>query len=172
MSVRFVIDALDFVRKARKHRAKIWVTDLSRLQVFLYESKGEIEYQINGVIDRSGRPYLQIRIEGEIQLCCQRCLGCLPHTLSIQTSLLLVETENELTHADEDESVDVLLAAVDMDVQDLIEDEIILSLSISSRHREGECDIFDADQYKYKATEHVKPGNPNPFSALKKIKKT
>jgi len=170
MSARFVIDALDFVCKAREHHGKIPLADLSRLQDFLYENKGEVEYQLNGVIDQNNQPYLQLRVKGEIQLCCQRCLGCLSHGLNIQTSLLLVETEDELVRADEDESVDALLAVVDMDVQDLIEDEIILSMSISSRHREGECDIFGTDRYKQKATEHTNSGNQ--FAALKKLRKT
>lgn len=66
----------------------------------------------------------------------QRCLGELVHLLDLQTVMLLAE--NELFRLDETETVDGFLAVSDLDVLALIEDEIILSLPISPRHREGE----------------------------------
>ncbi|SEM87267.1 YceD family protein [Nitrosomonas marina] len=167
MSVRFVINALDFVRKAGERHGKIQLADLERIQDFLHENSGDVEYRINGIVGRDNKPYLQLQINGEMHLCCQRCLGSLVHQLEIQTSLLLVETEAELIQADEDETVDALLAIADMDVQDLIEEEIILSLAISSRHKEGECDVYDSKRYK--ATENS--DSESPFSALESLKK-
>ena len=69
----------------------------------------------------------------------QRCLGELVHLLDLQTVILLAENENKLFRLDETETVDGFLAVSDLDVLALIEDEIILSLPISPRHREGEC---------------------------------
>ena len=167
MSVRFVIDALDFVRKAGKRHGKIQLADLERVQDFLHENSGAVDYWINGAIGQDNKPYLFLQVKGEIYLCCQRCLGRLPYALEIQTSLPLVETEAELVRADEDESVDALLAVSDMDVQDLVEEEIILSLAISTRHREGECDIYNSKRYK--AAENT--DSESPFAALKALKK-
>jgi uncharacterized protein len=44
-----------------------------------------------------------------------------------------------LFHLDETKTVDGILAVSDLDDLALIENEIILSLPISPRHREGEC---------------------------------
>ncbi|SEQ96186.1 uncharacterized protein SAMN05421690_100486 [Nitrosomonas sp. Nm51] len=167
MSVRFVIDALDFVRKAGKRHGKILLSDLDRVQDFLHENSGEIDYWINGDIGQDNKPYLFLRIKGEMNLSCQRCLGSLTQPLAIERSLVLVETEAELIQADEGESVDAMLAVSDMDVQNLIEEEIILSLAISSRHKEGECDIYNPKRYK--TIENT--DSENPFAALKKLKK-
>lgn len=169
MSVRFVIDLLDFVRKAGRHHGKIPLSDLSRIQDFLYENKGEVFYWINGIIDQEDKHCLHIQVEGELCLCCQRCLGSLPHTLDIKTSLLVVENESELIQTDTDDSVDAILATVDMDVLKLVEDEIILSLSISSRHNEGECEIHKPEYYQ--PTE-ISSSKKNPFAVLKTLKKT
>ena len=65
--------------------------------------------------------------------------------LDIQRDLLLARDERELSRLDEDESADGVLAMPDMDVMALIEDEIILSLPISSRHGENECSIGTMD---------------------------
>ena len=69
----------------------------------------------------------------------QRCLGELVHLLDSQTVILLAENENELFRLDETETVDGFSAVSDLDVLALIGDEIILSLPISPRHREGGC---------------------------------
>ncbi len=168
MSVRFVIDPLDFVRKAETHHGRIPLAELERLQDFLYANQGEILYQISGILDQDNKPHLRIKVEGEIQLCCQRCLGSLLHNVDIDTFLLLVKTEDELILADEDDSVDALLATAELDVLDLIEEEIILSLSISARHSEGKCEAHRPEHGDLTEL----PDSKNPFAVLKALKKT
>ncbi len=166
MSMRLVIDSLDFVRNARTHHDKIALVELSRLQDFLYENIGMITYEVSGSHDERGKPNLNISVKGEMQLCCQRCLGELRHKLDLQSSILLAKDEAELDRADQDDSIDAILATSDLDVLGLIEDEIILSLSMSSRHPEGVCEINKIEGQN--KTENQK----NPFSALEVLKKT
>ena len=168
MSTRFVIDPLDFVRNASTHHAKIAVGELLRLQDYLYESIGTLSYQISGIYDARNKPNLHIKVEGEIVLCCQRCLDKLHHTLDLQTVVLLAKNEFELDKVDKDDAIDAILATSNLDVLDLIEDEIILSLSIASRHLDGECEILKPEE----AQENINENNDNPFYALKKLKKT
>lgn len=164
MSVRFVIDSLDFVRQARVHHGKISLAELARLQSYLFDSNGEVLYTVSGLSDEHGRPILQIFIQGKLNLCCQRCLGKLVHTLDLKSNLLLVNEEDELDQYDDDDTVDSILAATDMDVIMLIEDEIILSLSISSRHQENECTIKDN-------LTNGKVSSTHPFAKLAGLKK-
>lgn len=78
-----------------------------------------------------------VTIKETINLHYQHCLGELVHLLDLQTVILLAE--NELFRLYETKTVDGILAVSDLDDLALIEDEIILSLPISPRHREGEC---------------------------------
>lgn len=169
MSVRFVIDPLDFVRKTEVHHGRIPLTEFSRLQDFLHENHGEVVYQVSGFLDQDDKPRLRVKITGEAQLCCQRCLGGLAHSIDIDTSLLLAKTERELILADEDNSVDVILATAEINVVDLIEEEIILSLSISIRHSEGKCDVHQSKYYDPDPAEIANPKNP--FAVLSALKK-
>ncbi|TXI18262.1 MAG: DUF177 domain-containing protein [Nitrosomonas sp.] len=139
MSVRFVIDSLDFVRNAGVRRDKIPVFELTRLHDLLYDHAGEVTYQISGYLDDNSKPILCLEIAGMIHLCCQRCLDKLVQNIDLQTFLLLVENEAELDQNNEDDTMDAILAVPDLDVWGLIEEEIILSLSISSRHPDGMC---------------------------------
>jgi len=167
MSVRFVIDPLDFVRKTEVHHGRIPLAEFSRLQDFLHKNHGEIGYQISGILDQDDKPHLCMKVEGEIQLCCQRCLGSLTHRIDIDTSLLLARTESELILADADNSIDAILATAEINVLDLIEEEIILSLSISVRHSEGNCNVHQPEHND--PTEFSSPKNP--FAVLKALKK-
>jgi len=165
MSVRFVIDSIDFVRNGGMHHGKISPAEFSRLQSYLFDREGELIFAISGLFDENYKPILQILIQGEINLCCQRCLGKLAHTLDLQTNLLLANDEDELDQHNEDDAIDCILATSDMDVMMLIEDEIILSLSISSRHQENECSIENNLTVDKEPSAH-------PFAKLAGLKKT
>ncbi|MDP1558856.1 MAG: YceD family protein [Nitrosomonas sp.] len=168
MSVRFVIDSLDYVRNARVHHGRISPAEFTRLQSYLFDSYGELEYTVSGLLDEYSRPTICILIKGEINLCCQRCLGKLAHTLDLQTNLLLVKNEAELEQNDEDDTVDSILVSSEMDVPGLVEDEIILSFSISLCHQEGKCSTELSANHQVvdkKLREH-------PFAALAELKKT
>ncbi len=164
MSARIVIDALDFVRNTRTHHGKIKLDGFVRLQDYLSDSQGKLEYKVSGTLDKNGKPIIQVTIKGTINLHCQRCLDGLAHVLDIQTAILLVENESELSRLDGTESVDGILAASDTDVLALIEDEIILSLPISPRHREDECSASEL-------TSSYAIGKKHPFATLATLKK-
>jgi uncharacterized protein len=90
--------------------------------------------------------------------------------VNLQTFFLLVENEAELDQADEDDTIDAILATPDLDVLDLIEEEIILSLSISPRHANDECKL-----HQLKSNEDIliaKSQSTHPFAALADFKKT
>ena len=168
MSVRFVIDSLDFVRNESERRGKIHAAEFTRLQSYLYDDKGELTYNVNGLFDHNGKPILRLVITGDINLCCQRCLGKLGHSLDLQTDLLLARNENELQLYDENDEIDCILASIELDVMMLIEDEIILNLSISSCHQEDECSLKslnNGNQTNDKAL------IDHPFAALAALKK-
>lgn len=163
MTLPPVIDALDFARDAGARHGKIPISALERLQDYLTDNLGSLQYAIAGALDEEGRPVLRIKIHGVINLRCQRCLETLVHVLDINTSLLLARDEDELLRLDEDEAVDCVLARHDLSVLALIEDEVILSLPLSPRHTEEECAI--AGSRDDNAEERT------PFAALAALKK-
>ena len=141
MSVRIVIDSLNFVRDAGVRHGKIPLTELKRLHDLLFDQNGELAFQVTGQFDENDKPGLYLEIQGNMQLTCQRCLGKLLHFVDVRTFLLLATSEKEFNQVDDDDTSDAILAEPDLDIFDLIEDEIILSLPISVRHAEGECGI-------------------------------
>lgn len=163
MSARIVIDALDFVRNTRSLHGKIALEEFRRLKDYLADSQGELEYNINGALDKNSRSILKVIIKGKINLFCQRCLEKLDHELNLEPTLYLAKNEKELSHIDHTELIEGILAVSDIDVIELIEDEIILSLPISPRHREYDC-------LASKLTSNHFTAKKKPFAILAKLK--
>jgi uncharacterized metal-binding protein YceD (DUF177 family) len=70
---------------------------------------------IVGMTDASGRPALEVRLDGEVPLECQRCcLRTFTWPVAQATVLLLARDERELARLDADDAHEVILAAAPM----------------------------------------------------------
>jgi uncharacterized protein len=144
MSNEKVIDSISFAKKSESLQGKIPVDSLGRLRSSLAESDGEIEFLLKGKLDSSRRPSLVLSVRGSVMVRCQRCLTAFEHELNIDSQLVLVTSEAQLPElGEEDPDVDVVVAAEKMNVLDLVEDEIILSLPLALRH-DFECVAVEA----------------------------
>ncbi|MBL78614.1 MAG: hypothetical protein CMH70_00890 [Nitrosomonadaceae bacterium] len=163
MSARIVIDAHDFVRFSRSLHGNITLDKCTRLKDYLANNRGDLKYEINGILNKNDQSILQVIVKGEINLLCQRCLSEFAYALNLKSDLLLVNNEEELSYLDEDESIEGILATSDMDIIELIEEEIILSLPISPRHKEDICPEKELiNSYKLEKKQ--------PFAKLSKLK--
>jgi len=169
MFARPFIDSLDFARNGRQMSGKVPVAELPRLLDALENTRGVLEYAVSGGTDRQGNPILEVSISGNCQLRCQRCLGALEHTLWIDTRLRLCDQANldalDDSPADgEDDEVDSILADARLDVLELLEEEILLSLPIAPRHEPGACQAANGGGAHQE--------EQNPFAVLAKLKRS
>ena len=135
MSNEKVIDSISFAKKSESLQGKIPVSSFERVTDSLAESTGEIKFSLVGKLDSRRRPSLFLSVQGTVMLICQRCLTAFEHELNVVRQLVLVTSESQLPELDaEDPDVDVVVATEKMNVLDLIEDEIILSLPLAPRH--------------------------------------
>ena len=164
MPARPLIDSLDFARNGREISDAVPVSQLPRLQDVLENSEGDLNYTVRGGKDRQGILCLDVGISGSFRLRCQRCLGGLQHAVAIASRLLL-RSQDELDALDEsgiEEEHESILARSELDVLDMLEEEILLSLPISPRHAEGECNMA--------AGKNAGSEENNPFAILAKLK--
>jgi DUF177 domain-containing protein len=100
----------------------------------------EVSWRITGAVDGSGRPALEIRLDGSVPLTCQRCLQQFAWVVAQRTTLLLARSERELAVLDDGDDVhEVLLAAAPQEISTLIEDEMVLALPFAPRCEQPEC---------------------------------
>jgi len=135
MSHQPVIDGLDFAKTGARRQGEWPLEDFPRLHDLLHASSGSLRYELRGVPEEQGRPALRLRLEGVLQLVCQRCLGALEFPFRIETALLLAATQSEIdAEPIEAEGPERIVAGREMPVHDLIEDELLLAMPIAPRH--------------------------------------
>lgn len=136
--VRFpLIDGFQFARAGQELRGRCPVAAFARLQDVLISNAGEVDYEILGTKDDMGRPALQVRVSGELQLTCQRCLKALPYVLAVDATLVLARSEAEIeAQPVEPEGSDRILGSREMEVGTLLEDEALLAVPFAPRHEQ------------------------------------
>ncbi len=160
MSAPPFIDSLDFAQNSLQLQGELLVADLSRLSDLLSHSQGELAYSLQGSVDSLGVPLLTFTLTGSCSLRCQRCLESMDYPIALESGVYL-RTEAELEALeDDDEDFDSILAESRLDIHNLLEEELLLSLPISPRH-----DTCQAAE-RYTAQTDVK----HPFAALAKLK--
>jgi uncharacterized protein len=135
MSHQPVIDGLEFARTGGRLQGEWPLADFPRLRDVLQGNAGSLRYELRGVPQEQGRPALKLRLEGTLQLTCQRCLGALEFPFRIETALLLAATQSEIdAEPVAAEGPERIVTGREMPVHDLIEDELLLAIPIALRH--------------------------------------
>ena len=168
MFARPFIDSLDFAGNGRQISGEVAVAEMPRLLDALEDTQGTLEYSVRGGADKQGTPLLEVSITGNCRLRCQRCLGAVEHVIRIDTRLLLrdqagLDALDDGLAGDEEEEFDSILADAHLDVLNLLEEEVLLSLPIAPRHELGVCQAADG------GNQHEE--EKNPFAVLAKLKR-
>lgn len=85
---------------------------------------------------RGGPPQVWLHVEASagLALVCQRCLAPVRYEVDAQRSFLFVPNEDAAAALDADCEDDVLALTRALDLQELVEDELLLSLPLVPRH--------------------------------------
>jgi len=166
MFARPFINSLDFARNGSEMSGEVSINKMVRLLDIMVNQQGSFTYAIRGRQDEQGNSLLGLKIAGRCSLRCQRCLSAMDYAIRVETRLWLREQvsldalDNDVASAEED--FDSILADEQLDVLNLLEDEILLSLPIAPKHEQGACQVTDGE-YSQKDKE-------NPFAILAKLK--
>lgn len=146
--------------------------DLDRVHDSLGDEEGEIppsnvHYRLQGEVDTLGRSVLNIALEGEVPLQCQRCMRLFFWAVHQRTAALLAHDDKELAYLDDNDEREVLLAAVPLDPLEIIEDELVLCLPYVPRCERPDC----VAQGPVRLADGSLPERASPFGALGALKR-
>ena len=111
--------------------------------------------------------WLQLQAHARIARECQRCLQPVLLTLDVDRAFCFAPTEAEAAALDAESEDDVLVLSRQFNVQELIEDELLLSLPIVPMHEQCPAPLVAASPGQ--AGEDVAPAHP--FAALAALKR-
>ncbi len=137
--------------------------DLERLQDEVADERGELRYQVSASLDPQRRKVVSCIIEGFVFLICQNSLDAFRHEISIHDRLVLVDDESRLPSVEEEsDTEDYVVADGVLDIRDLVEDAVLLSLPMVPR-KPGVEGVVKAGA--------PAQGKESPFSKLASLKK-
>ena len=158
-----LIEPVKFARDEASVGETLASAELPRLCDQLYDNEGTVAYRVSGFVTPRGEVALRLEVKGEVGLRCQRCLGRLPFALDISREIVLTQGLDEFEQPqDEDDAVDTIPLVSPLDLRELVEEEVLLSVPMAPRHRQGGCKADTAEQDDQ--------GSESPFAALAKLK--
>jgi len=155
-------DALGLAAHGQEIAGKVDAATLARVADRLAPGPAPIQWRIVGMTDASGRPALEVQLDGEVQLECQRCLRAFTWPVAQATVLLLARDERELARLDADDAHEVILAASPLVAMMLVEDELLLTLPFAPHCDRPDCATGDASHESLEAR--------SPFGELAALK--
>ena len=160
-----ILDAWRMVAARREFKGSVALASLPRLRDALTDAEGDVSFVLGFDSDAMQVPYLELRIEAELPLQCQRSLQRFLFPVLIEQRLGLIRDEED--EAALPEGYEPLLVAADGVLRplDLVEDELILALPLIPVKPGSEAVERD---WPVSAEEEVRA---NPFAGLAALKK-
>lgn len=161
-----LIDPIAFAREARSWSAQLVLGELdARVSAHADLADGGsdavVQADIRGGIDALQRPFVDITLQAQLALVCQRCLGKVDYPIAEQARVVFFADEaalDEAMHADPD--ADGMLVEGELDLLSLVEDQLLMAWPLSPVH----------DVCEHAAAAAVRQDKPNPFAALAGLK--
>jgi uncharacterized protein len=172
MSTEPLPSALD-VRKAAARGVSISGTlkpaDLPRFKALLADEAGYIRAFLSFSRDEENRSLARVRVEADVAVSCQRCLGPMPLRVEGDNTLAAVWNDDQAKHLPR--HLDPLILSEEAcNLWELVEDELMLAMPPFSYHETEHCK--ETMSAYTGPVDEVEQGamRPNPFDVLAQLK--
>lgn len=167
-----------FARDGVRLQGQRSLTHFERLSDLAWSGEGqtapvpEVSWSLTGEMTpvAGGEPEIWLHLSAEVSLPmqCQRCMGPVLVEVFSEPSFRFVADEATAEAQDDESEEDLLVLTPELDVWELIEDELIMSVPIVPKHEicPATVTLSVADE----AFEEALAAKPNPFAALAQLK--
>ncbi len=159
------IDPIRLAEEGIRLSGSLELSKMTRLAPSLVEPLGQVEVELE--FDRDGSlKLLHGRVHGVLRLQCQRCMEELELPLDEELNLGLILAEGEADRLPAGYEP-LLVTSQEIELAEIVEDELLLSLPLFPMHEEGQCQPARPPE-----PEEAPPAEekPNPFGVLAKLK--
>jgi uncharacterized protein len=134
------VDPFRFAENAIQLQGTLLLKEMRRLVPSLYEDKGEVKVDLRFGVDAQGVRFLRGELAACLVLKCQRCLESFDYNIAGRFMLGMIHTEEEA--ASLPQQYDPLVVEENtLILQEVIEDELIVSIPIVPMHAIEECKV-------------------------------
>ena len=175
----FAIDAFDFGRLKEQREGDLALAELPRLAQECAEGADKsqgLHWSVAGGTHESGHLQLVVKVNGPVQLVCQRCLQPFGFEIDSTSTLILAKDETQADQIEQmldDDSLDVIVGSKTMNLRDVVEDEALLAIPQAPKHVQcpagAVAAAVAAKQAQAERQEEIAV-KPSPFAVLKNPK--
>lgn len=134
------IDPFRLAEQGRVYRGQLPITKMQRLVSLLADDAGVVDVELEFGVDESGQANVVGRVQGQVNMTCQRCMETMVIPVDVMVSLGIVATERQAEElASQYEPLMVEDESASM--TDLVEDELILALPAVPLHDPAQCAV-------------------------------
>jgi len=161
-----VLDAWRMVATGRRFEGLLPLVGFKRLGSSLIDAEGDCHYVVEFGRDDLGQRYVDLHLQAQLPLLCQRTLERFFHPVDIRQRLGLIRDEAEEAALLPDVEAVLVDDNGSLHPADLIEDELILALPVVPINPDSEAieAEWPADMVE------IEEETPNPFAALSALK--
>ena len=156
-----ILDPFRFADNAISIQGSLQLKNMQRLSASLSADSGGVSVDLAFGVDEQGTRFARGHFSTRLVLQCQRCLESFQYDVSEDLLLGIVQTEEEIDQLPTSYNP-IIAENNEMIIQDIIEDELILSLPIVPMHRPDDCKVKLPLAVSSKADEEKE----NPFKVI------
>ncbi|HEC30365.1 MAG TPA: hypothetical protein ENI65_12350 [Gammaproteobacteria bacterium] len=160
------IDLIQAARKGCEFQGIINVDRLQRLSHYLAGNEGGFDVKVSFGMDDDNTPYMKGSASGQIRIPCQRCMEPILRDHEVLFKLVLVASGHQ-TEGIPDDIDTIIVTGEPAALINIIEDELILGLSIVEMHKPEECNASGFLLDKRAVPDSEADRKPGPFEVLK-----
>ena len=128
------IDTGRFAELGERIDRQLTVRELPRLRKECSAAFAPIEVSVLGVRTSLGKPGIRVSMQASVKVPCQRCLKPVALELAPVCAFEWVASEAEQAVRDADDEWDAVIAAEQVDLLPLLEDELLLAVPFAPTH--------------------------------------
>ncbi len=148
------------------------VAELKRLVEALASDAGDVSVHLSFGIDEQRIRYIRGNLAARVEVVCQRCLGTVSIDIQSEMNIGVVWDDEQAKHLPK--HYDPLIVEEEfVDLVDVIEDELLLSLPFVSYHESEQCaddSRCAVEAVEKEETNQIRSDRDNPFNVLEKLK--
>ena len=162
------IDVRKLTARGAEISSQFAVNVMPRLTSLLANEQGVVSTELNFYVDEDRKRRIDGDVKAQLNVVCQRCLDAVSIEVTSSFNLAVVWTDDEAKHLPK--TLDPLIVGEELvDLTEIVEEELILSLPIVSYHENENC---KQDTHTFGDAEPVVEEAPkdNPFKVLEQLK--
>lgn len=163
------LDPIKSAQKRSVYDGLYLAHEMKRFSSMVVAAEAEVPVKVEFLKDAQSLTYFKGEMQSHVQLVCQRCNNTFKHLVKTEFCFSPVQgSEEDSVLPDVYEPVEVNDHG-EVDLFQLLEDELILSLPIVALHPQDDCAI-QAEDLQFGEIE-PEPERKNPFAVLKELKR-